>query len=316
MRAARLGIAVLMLGSLGACSSDDSGGGPGPSSSAASQSAGGGPDAAPSASPAPAGPPVAGAAPLPEAGQCWLLSAEELDEGMALVSTAAAATGCAEAHNAVSVAVVGIGEQQAAKLHETVTAGSVVDAAHEETWRAVVEPACAPAFADAFGSAAVPLEDDTVAAAYKASTLDGYAWLPTDEQWQSGARWIRCDIADRSGAPIPFDEPAFDLQTVPTELVACLNANAEGTFPVPCDDPLANAQTLVTIELTDDATTEAKADYDAFKTDAAALCADAGAAAFPNAGKPALAALPIDFAFDGTLDCYVERAPGDPLVTG
>lgn len=315
MRAARLGIAVLLIASLAACSGDkgdDSG--DKSSDTSAAESTDGGPNQAPG-DPSQASPPVAGATALPEPGQCWALSTEELDEGMAMVSTASAALDCSGEHNAITVVVVEIPDEQVAALEETVNAGTAVDPAHEESWQAVVGPACAAAFTEAFASGAVALEHEGVAAAYKASTLQGDGWLPTAADWQSGARWIRCDIANQNANPIPFDQPSIDLQTIPDELVACLNANVEGTFPVPCDDPLANAQALVTVELDAEATATATADYDAFKTDAADICADAVTTAFPNAGKPGLAALPIEFAFDGRFDCYVERTAQEPLIT-
>lgn len=314
MHAVRLGAAALLMASLTACSGSEDEAPAGSASTAVSAEApGSGPASSESAPQAPS--PIAGSTVLPEIGQCWSLTAEELDEGMAMVTTASAALDCSGEHNAITVAVVGIPDEQVAALEETVNAGTAVDPAHEESWQAAVGPACAAAFTEAFASGAVALEHEGVAAAYKASTLQGDGWLPTAADWQSGARWIRCDIANQNANPIPFDQPSIDLQTIPDELVACLNANVEGTFPVPCDDPLANAQALVTVELDAEATATATADYEGFKTDAADICADAVTTAFPNAGKPGLAALPIEFAFDGRVDCYVERTAQEPLIT-
>ena len=314
MHAVRLGFAVLLVASLAACSGDgdnpeDASTGDATSSAVATEQG-----QAPGDPSAKAGPPVGGGASVPEAGQCWTLAAEELDEGMALVTTASAAVDCSAEHNAITVAVVGIPDEQIGPLEAMVTAGSAVGPEHEATWRAVVGPACSDAFNEAFASGAVEVEAEMVAAAYKASTLHGYGWLPTATDWQSGARWIRCDIANRNGASILYEEPSFDLQTIPKDLVQCSNTNIEGVVPVPCDDPLANAQSLVTVVLDAPATETAKAGYEAFKTEAAAICADAVSTAFGDAGKPGLAALPIEFAFNGRFDCYVERTADEPLV--
>ena len=114
-----------------------------------------------------------------------------------------------------------------------------------------------------------------------------------------------------------IDKPDLDLATVPDDLVACLNANTEGFLAVPCDDPLVNAQSLVTLVLTDQQAAAAAADYDGFSSgQAVQLCQSAVATAFPSVDSSgAKAALPIAFAFTGTFDCYVDHAAGTPFIT-
>lgn len=310
MRIVRSLLAALLMLTLAACTSDDEQSSPDGSETAATSSE------APNSGIMPGGPvdPVAGGATLPEAGQCWNLNPQDLDEGMAMVSTAATPVDCGAEHNSVTVAVVGIPPEHEVLVEGAVATGQAVDPGHESNWRSVVAPACRAAWDQGFASAAVDVEGEGIASAYKASTLHGYAWLPTAEEWNGGARWVRCDIANTTAEPIAFQTPTPDLAEVPDELIACLNTNAEGYLAMPCGDPSVNGQAVVTIVLDAAATESAKQDYDAFSGQAGAMCADAVQSAYPDAGKEGKAALPIAFSFTGSFDCYVDRAPGDPFL--
>lgn len=309
MRTLRPLLAALLMLTLAACTSDDEQSSPEGSQTATSSEA-------PNSGIMPGGPvdPVAGGATLPESGECWNLSAQELDEGMAMVSSSASPVECGAEHNSITVAVAGVPPEHEVLVEGAVASGQAVDPGHEANWRSVVTPACSAAWDQAFSSAAVDVEGSGIASSYKASTLHGYAWLPTAEEWNGGARWVRCDIANTTAEPVSFETPTPDLGEIPDELIACLNANAEGYLAMPCDDSSVNGQALVTIVLDTAATQSATQDYEAFSSQAATMCADAVQGAFPDAGKEGKAALPIAFSFTGRFDCYVDRAPDDPLL--
>ncbi|WP_153503996.1 hypothetical protein [Cumulibacter manganitolerans] len=259
--------------------------------------------------------PDAGNATLPKTGLCWSMTAEQLDDALALTSTDQQSVDCSTEHNAITAGVVGIPTQQLGSVAALAETGQAIDPGHEQIWRSVVTPACAAAHAKAFASGTVDTGSGDVELAYKSSNLRPYAWLPTGEEWAGGARWIRCDIANRFAAPVPIEKPAVDLSTVADDQIACLNATSEGYLPMPCDNPQVNAQSLVTVVLTQQAADAAKAGYDAFTSgQTPQLCQQAVSAAFPAAGKPAKAATPVAFAFTGTFDCYVDRAAGEPFV--
>lgn len=314
MRTARIVLAALLMLMLAACGSDSGDAEQG--TGAASETTQ--PDSPTSAAGDTAEPggddPVAGSATLPQEGDCWNLTEEELDEGLAVVSSAAEKVDCGSPRNSTTVAVVGIPADQEVLIEGVVANGQAVDPGHEANWRSVVVPACSAAWDDAFSAAQVDVQGAGIASAYKASTLHGYAWLPTAEEWNGGARWIRCDIANTTAEPFQLTGPTRDLAEIPGELVACVNANAEGYLPMSCDDADANGQAVVTIVLDAGATESAKQDYEAFAGQAGKMCAAAVQSAFPDAAKEGKAALPIAFSFTGRFDCYVDRAPGDPLL--
>lgn len=310
MRIARSFFCLLMLVTLTACTGDSDDDKAGEKTSASPSTSG-------ITTPAPddVTGPDAGGGELPKAGDCQSTPAEALDNGLALVSNYGKKVDCGSEHNAVTVGVVGIPTDKVGSVAALAETGQAIDPGHEQIWRSIVTPACSAAFEGAYGSAVVDVPADGVELAYKSSTLRPYIWLPTPEEWADGARWIRCDVANRAGDPIDIDKPQLDLEEIPDELVACLNANVEGYLPVPCDDALVNAQSLVSVVLDEASAEAAKQDYDTYSgTTAPQICQQAVTAAYPDAGKPAKAAMPIAFAFTGRFDCYVDHVAGEPLI--
>ncbi|MFV0533074.1 MAG: hypothetical protein ACK5MR_05405 [Cumulibacter sp.] len=310
MRAVRAGIAVLAIAMMAGCGGADDE----PADASAGSTAASSP-AEQAAEPPDGGPEaVAGAAALPEAGQCSTLSSEELDESTAKVATESVTGECDSSHNAVTVGVVGLSHEDAATLDALVHTGAALVPDDKKTWTTVAVPACQATFDEALSAASIETATDTVASAYKATLVQGRAWLPTAEDWDAGARWVRCDLVNYGSAPT--DLSTLDYGTIPEDLAACLAADVEGSFATACDDEITNAQVLARVTLDSAETEKVQANYGAFAAEAEQICADTVKAGFPDVDKPGKASLPVAFAFDGTFDCYVERAASDPLVTG
>lgn len=306
MRVARSVLVAVLLLTAAACSGSDDGGTPGKTSASSSS------DPVPQADDTTG--PTAGKAELPKKNECWNIPADELDEGTAPVSTKQKPVNCAEKDSAQTLAVIGIPTIELGKVAALAETGQAIDPEHEKIWRSVVTPLCADQQTKAFTSRTVAVDTAGVAVAYKASTVQVQPWLPTAEQWADGARWVRCDLVNVTGTALKGG-PQAALKDKSDDIAECLVVGEEGALPVPCGDPLMNAQALVTVVLDDAATQAAQQGYDAFQKDQApGICADAVKKAYPSVTEPGKAATPIAFAFHGHFDCYVERKPGDPVI--
>ncbi|WP_134323716.1 hypothetical protein [Cumulibacter soli] len=309
MRALRSGIAVLAIAVMAGCGGTDD-----EPADASTESTAAGSSGEQATEPADSGTAaVAGSTALPEAGQCSTLTSEELDESTAKVATESAAGECDSAHNAITVGVVGLPDDDAATLDALVNTGAALVPDDKQTWTTVVVPACQATFDEALSAASIDTATDTVASAHKATVVQGRAWLPTAEDWDAGARWVRCDLVNYGSALT--DLSTLDYGTISENLAACLAADVEGSFVAACDDEITNAQVLARVTLDAAKTEQVQANYDAFAAEAEQICADTVTAGFPDVDKPGKASLPVAFAFDGTFDCYVERVASDPLVT-
>ncbi|WP_106849961.1 septum formation family protein [Blastococcus sp. Marseille-P5729] len=252
----------------------------------------------------------------PQAGSCWELTGQQLDPGSAVTATEQEPTDCAASHNAITVDVVDLPLGQETALGELAQAGERLDAADDETWETVVLPGCAPIYGQAFASAAVDVNDKWAQAAYRATSLAPRVWLPTADQWADGQRWMRCDLVSLTETPLPIDAPGLDLGTVPEELALCLKVDSAGTTPLACDDPQANAQTLVTVVRNGKTPMDSAPAEDGYGADVAQMvCQDVVTAAYPTVTGEVKAAIPGVHGITGTFDCYIDRAAGAPLVT-
>lgn len=305
MSTARAVIAAAAVVVLAACGSSGSGAPDSPTVASPSGPTG----SAATATDLPAAAPTGSA--VPSAGECYNLAAEELERATTSLSTGDAPVDCAADHNAVTVDVVGLSPEQVALLDGPAGTGAATDPATALRVTREVTMACQPAVNTALDSARLDVSAAGVSWARVASTLTSYSWLPSAEQWAAGDRWVRCDLASSRGTPLPGPGTTVDLAPVPVELGLCFNANAEGYLPLDCTDPDANSQAIATLWLDDPTLQSALASYDAFHAEADALCQEVTADRFPDAGE-VRAALPIQTAFIGQLDCYVPHSPGTP----
>lgn len=252
----------------------------------------------------------------PQKGFCWELTEQQLDPQSALTATEQEPADCAKSHTALTVDVVDLPLGQETAIGELAQAGQRTDAVDDELWEAVVIPGCAAVYEQAYASAEVAVNPKWAQAAYRATMLTPHVWLPTADQWSAGQRWLRCDVVSLTGEPVPLDEPGFDLAHVPEDLALCLATGPAGAQPVACDGAEANGQVLVTVVrngATPGDTAPAEAGYGADV--AQMVCEDVVAAAYPAVNGEVKALVPGVHGVTGTFDCYVDRAPGDPLVT-
>lgn len=301
MRIARTVLAAALIATVAGCTSNDE-----------PKEASGSGTAASTASGA-SDPPLPGGDAVPETGECWQVGPDDLAEGATAVSSDAAAVDCSQAHDSITIAVVAVPSAQESSIDALAQGGEAVTESDTDKWQQLVLPVCAAAYDKAYSSGAIAINSKWGDSAHKATVLRPRVWLPTAEEWLAGGRWVRCDLASNVGEPITVTDPKPDLSTVPPELASCLNANSEGFLVVSCDDPLANAQALVTVYR--EGSLDPSGQGGAFTEDAALMaCQSAMEKGFPNVTKEVKAVLPIPQAYAGHFDCYVDRAPGDPLI--
>lgn len=155
---------------------------------------------------------------LPELGTCRVLSIDDLPEA----TNTDDAVDCAEPHTAETFAV---GQLPAA----------FDDSAYDdEELGAFAYDTCSEAFMKFLGA------DESLVL----RSLLSWAWFrPTEEAWEKGARWYRCDVVggdETTGRLLPLPETAQGLMlgTGDDRYLACVSGDSVPGAPrVPCTEP-------------------------------------------------------------------------------
>ncbi|MFC6287994.1 septum formation family protein [Nocardioides sp. GCM10027113] len=123
---------------------------------------------------------------------------------------------CTESHTAVVVAV------------ETVPADGKLSGASKDVER-ILAKSCYPAMWDRLGRSHAVISRSAYGLAF---------FLPTKQQRQHGARWVRCDLVLRGGAkimPLPTEQGYLQGRLLTDDEARCLVNLRRGTMVTVCD---------------------------------------------------------------------------------
>ncbi len=217
----------------------------------------------------------------PTVGECWAaVTGDDIEQ----VSFAGEPVRCSEPHGGVTV---GVGDASSYDLTPELLDGDPTD----PDVLGPVQEAGSTECLDAWNEVLVQWELDTgpiaVSTAQRATNLTRTFWLPTGDEWEAGARWVRCDLQTVDGTEFETaDLDAIGTDGVPADLVQCLGNRGGTGEPVPCDSPDARWQAIATFRLPADVVPEDAADYRALLERALPLvCAQLTTVAVGDVGK-------------------------------
>lgn len=202
----------------------------------------------------------------PEVGDCWsALTDEEIDA----IAFAGEEVDCNEPHGSVTVAVVDVDPDLESDLDGVDPDDDTVELVQS------AGQVCTSEWNDVIEETDFDTEALLVSRARRATTLGFSFWLPTDDEWDAGARWVRCDLQaydftfdlDLDGLNALSDNP------VPTELVLCLADEPGRPIPADCQSPEAQYQAIAEFQITNEAAPDDQAAYDALIDRLALSCA-------------------------------------------
>jgi Septum formation len=154
---------------------------------------------------------------LPETGACRKVSPDDLADS----SNASEVVPCTEKHTAETIVAMQLPEEYD-------------DAAYDDRELGIfAAKTCAPAFTGFLGS------DESTSM----RTILSWAWFrPSETAWNSGARWLRCDVVGgsmSSAALVMLPRTTKNLLASPKDKwMACVNAPSVSDAPrIPCSEP-------------------------------------------------------------------------------
>jgi Septum formation len=188
---------------------------------------------APSSSAAPQ-PTAKPASAQPAAGQCW--NASMADAGAWSEWEGAAATSCSKSHTLYTFGVVKL-----SGLASTSWATSATNPALSAAISTKAGSACAASYAKFLP-----------AATWNQQLINNFFFVPTRAQWQSGARWVRCDLGVIGYGTTVAKEKLSDLPSSISTLVKAVSSDPArygyciNTADSTSTGPLSDAEGVVT----------------------------------------------------------------------
>jgi hypothetical protein len=170
----------------------------------------------------------------PDAGQCW--NATFADAGAWSQWKGAAATSCTKSHTLYTFGVVKL-----TGLASTSWATSATNPALSDAISTKAGTACAASYAKFLP-----------AATWNQQLINNFFFVPTPAQWQSGARWVRCDLGVVGYGTTVAKEKLSNLPSSISTLVKAVSSDPArygyciNTTQSTSTGPLSDAQGVIT----------------------------------------------------------------------
>lgn len=226
---------------------------------------------------------------VPAIGDCWeATDADQLSE----VSFTGERVDCAEPHGGVTIEVRNLREGAETLSPEILDADPLDDA----DAYAAIQDAGTEGCTDAWDTATKRLRFTAGVSGATETTrvtkLERTFWLPTGDDWEAGARWIRCDLQTVDGSTFQTDDlTAIGARGVPADLVLCLSDDGEYGEPISCDSDGELWQGIATFQVPAEVLPTDQAAYDRLLgTTLAAVCGQVTAKAVGPVGQRAFRA--------------------------